>query len=617
MTVQTFKTAGPTASQLPLLSCRCIRGRSASQSPTANNPLPSAVTTTVVEYSPDAYVIQGPITKAYLQDAYRRYLRDDDVFCDRFLKHVLLTTNETSISDSVRQFLAELGCTTVILIPDSSIAPGPYFYSRRGLFWAWKLYKDDHEAFVLSTIPSQQDTNVYQSLNASALAATTLCVAVPSRLYFEKTPNLPLAGLRIAIKDLFHLNGVPTGCGNRAYRSLHPTSNVTTDLVQDVVNKGAIIVGKTKTVEFGGSQEVIGDWCDYSYAFNARGDGYLASTGSSTGSASSLAAYPWLDITLGTDAGGSIRDPAVAHGIYGFRPSHDGTPTQDAMIPCPVFHTPGFLGRSYHTMLHFSNQWSITARAETEPLSPTRILFPPDYYVSNKDVQALADDWVNALSRWLQVEVSRTSIQERWAVTKPTHAQEPFEEFFSKAFIDILSHEYWTHAAPFRKEYEDGFASAPYVCKLTEWLWKKGQSVSSSRKQEALAEVRDHNHWLFEHFLENKNDVIIIPRYTLDYRDEYLPAPENRNFYGFESNLHASFAGLPNIVVPIGQCPYYSNVTKRDEVFPVSLSIIGPKGFDLGLLRLIYEFLSASKLPMAVSTGTSAFNKSDLVSKTW
>ncbi|PMB73903.1 hypothetical protein BM221_001330 [Beauveria bassiana] len=185
MTVQTFKTAGPTASQLPLLSCRCIRSRSASQSPTANIPLPSAVTTTVVEYSPDAYVIQGqpkhtieltespelelltcfnvpsgPITKAYLQDAYRRYLRDDDVFCDRFLKHVLLTTNETSISDSVRQFLAELGCTTVILIPDSGIAPGPYFYSRRGLFWAWKLYKDDHEAFVLSTIPSQQDTNV-------------------------------------------------------------------------------------------------------------------------------------------------------------------------------------------------------------------------------------------------------------------------------------------------------------------------------------------------------------------------------------------------------------------------------------------------------------------------
>ncbi|KAF1738187.1 hypothetical protein CRV24_000109 [Beauveria bassiana] len=150
-------------------------------------------------------------------------------------------------------------------------------------------------------------------------------------------------------------------------------------------------------------------------------------------------------------AGGSIRDPAVAHGIYGFRPSHDGTPTQDAMIPCP-----------YHTMLHFSNQWSITARTETEPLSPTRILFPPDYYVSNKDVQALADDWVNALSRWLQVEVSRTSIQERWAATKPTHAQEPFEEFFSKAFFDILSHEYWTHAAPFRKEYEDGFASAPY-----------------------------------------------------------------------------------------------------------------------------------------------------------
>lgn len=164
----------------------------------------------------------------------------------------------------------------------------------------------------------------------------------------------PLAGLRVGIKDLFHLKGVHTGCGNRAYRRLHEASTFSTTGVKKVVDLGGIIVGKTKTVEFGGSQEVIGDWCDYFYAFNARGDGYLASTGSSTGSAAGLAAYPWLDVTLGTDckyismlvievffhiltfilAGGSIRDPAVAHGIYGFRPSHDGKDTPDMVLPC-------------------------------------------------------------------------------------------------------------------------------------------------------------------------------------------------------------------------------------------------------------------------------------------
>lgn len=105
----------------------------------------------------------------------------------------------------------------------------------------------------------------------------------------------------MAVKDLLHLKGTHTGCGNRAYRRLYGPSPTSTEAVDRAIKLGAVVVGKTKTVEFGGAQEVIGDWSDYSYSFNARGDGYLAATGSSTGSASSLAAYPWLDITLGTD----------------------------------------------------------------------------------------------------------------------------------------------------------------------------------------------------------------------------------------------------------------------------------------------------------------------------
>lgn len=141
----------------------------------------------------------------------------------------------------------------------------------------------------------------YENLNATAFGASSLCVAVPSRLRTPKSDRYPLAGMRIAIKDLFHLKGVHTGCGNRAYRMLHGISGTSSSAVSSLLDLGAIIVGKTKTVEFGGSQEVIGDWCDYFYPLNSRGDGYIAGTGSSTGSASSLAAYPWLDIALGTD----------------------------------------------------------------------------------------------------------------------------------------------------------------------------------------------------------------------------------------------------------------------------------------------------------------------------
>ena len=143
--------------------------------------------------------------------------------------------------------------------------------------------------------------NSYRPLNASAYGAHSLCVAVPSRLYYKATVTKPLAGLRIGIKDIFHLKDVCTGGGNRAYRSLYPPLPYSSDSVQKLLDQGAIVVGKTKTAEFGGSQEVIGDCSDYSYAFNPRADGYFVATGSSTGSGAAIAAYPWLDITLGTD----------------------------------------------------------------------------------------------------------------------------------------------------------------------------------------------------------------------------------------------------------------------------------------------------------------------------
>jgi Asp-tRNA(Asn)/Glu-tRNA(Gln) amidotransferase A subunit family amidase len=111
----------------------------------------------------------------------------------------------------------------------------------------------------------------------------------------------PLAGLRIGVKDLYFLRGVHSGQGNRAHRECYPKSDRSSDIVKRIIEAGGVIVGMTKTAEFGGTQEVVGDWTDYSYSFNSRGDGYLVAVGSSTGSASALTAYPWLDITIGSD----------------------------------------------------------------------------------------------------------------------------------------------------------------------------------------------------------------------------------------------------------------------------------------------------------------------------
>lgn len=47
--------------------------------------------------------------------------------------------------------------------------------------------------------------------------------------------------------------------------------------------------------------------------------------------------------------------------------------------------------------------------------------------------------------------------------------------------------------------------------------------MSSDQKEEALNQVSTHNEWFFKHLLIDEDTIIAVPRYNLDYRDEYLP----------------------------------------------------------------------------------------------
>jgi len=107
--------------------------------------------------------------------------------------------------------------------------------------------------------------------------------------------------MRIAIKDNIDLKGVRTSVGSRAYQALYAEKARSAACVTKLLEAGAVIVGKTKTVQFA-SGENARDWIDYSAPFNPRGDGYQEPGGSSTGSATAASAYDWIDATLGTDS---------------------------------------------------------------------------------------------------------------------------------------------------------------------------------------------------------------------------------------------------------------------------------------------------------------------------
>lgn len=127
-------------------------------------------------------------------------------------------------------------------------------------------------------------------------------VPVPSRLYHNKdVPQRPLSGKRIAVKDIYDIQGLITGVSSRAYARLNKPSVKTARCIQELLDLGAVIVGKAKTVQFA-SGMTAGDWTETKCPTNPRGDQQLDPGCSSAGSAASVAGYEWLDYAVGSDS---------------------------------------------------------------------------------------------------------------------------------------------------------------------------------------------------------------------------------------------------------------------------------------------------------------------------
>ena len=166
---------------------------------------------------------------------------------------------------------------------------------------------------VFERIDRDDDLNAFVQLRETEAREEA---AEAARAIDNGEPVGPLRGVPVGLKDLdSFIDGIPCTYGSKPFAD--HVSDRTTVIVQRLLDAGAIVVGSTNTPEFGHKDDTTNP---LSGATGNPFDPSKTAGGSSGGSAAAVAA-DMVPIALGSDAGGSIRIPASARGVYGLKPT--------------------------------------------------------------------------------------------------------------------------------------------------------------------------------------------------------------------------------------------------------------------------------------------------------
>jgi aspartyl-tRNA(Asn)/glutamyl-tRNA(Gln) amidotransferase subunit A len=443
---------------------------------------------------------------------------------------------------------------------------------------------------------SAVDTKVRAYLSTLAEQALNEAKLFDSRP--KDRPESPLAGVPLAIKDVISTRGAVTTCGSRMLENFVPPYDAT--VTEKLKHAGAIFLGKTNMDEF-----AMGSSTENSAFVKTRNPWNLERVpgGSSGGSAAAVAAGLCAG-ALGTDTGGSIRQPASFCGVVGIKPTYGRVSRYGLVAFASSLDQIGPITRDVEDAAIL-----LQAMAGHDPMDSTSVDLPvPDYRAALKEsirglrlgipreyfIEGTAADVAGAVHnaittcRELGASMVDISLPHTEYGIAAYYIIAPAEASSNLARYDGVKYGHRAQGAKdliemYRKSRSQGFgAEVKRRIMLGTYVLSAGYYDAYYRKASQVRTL------IRQDFLDafEKCDAILAPvspiaAFKLGEKfDDPLQMYLSDVF-----TLPASLAGIPGISVPCGF---------TSENLPVGLQILGPHFREELVLRIAHQFEQAT-----------------------
>ncbi|MGZ0712125.1 AtzH-like domain-containing protein (plasmid) [Coraliomargarita sp. W4R53] len=395
----------------------------------------------------------------------------------------------------------------------------------------------------------------------------------------------PLAGLTVAVKDLFAIKGYRVGAGNPAYLEAQRAETTTAPAVSDLLRGGASLRGIARTDEF--AYSIAGNNAHYGTPPNGAVPGALPG-GSSSGPATAVATGQ-ADVGLATDTAGSVRVPASYQGLWGLRTTHGLVPRQGLLALAQSFDTVGWLTRDGDTLRRVA-EWCLSYDSsestektfgESGEELPLRFLVPTEALAAADSATAQAFgvmlEQLATLPGVISIEeVSLGDLDDYLVPFRTVQSAEAWRN--NGDWVSENSHALGAAVA-------DRFSAAAAV-----------SANDEAAARLALAPLRERLHSLVG------DAVMLLP--TVPGPAPSRTAPGDRidalRTATLRMTTPAAVGGLPAISVPL------LTVASDLGAAPVGVSLISREGTDLALVRMAQRVVTGLEAAAVAASGAAA-----------